>query len=893
MKQVVQNYKSGELALLDVPAPACKPGGVLVRTLYSLISTGTELMKVSEASKSLIGKAKARPDQVAKVMQSVATNGLAATYRKVTSKLDSYTPLGYSLCGVVTAVGDGITDVSVGSLVACAGNEHALHAELNWVPKNLYAPVPTALSPQHAAFGTVGSIAMQGVRRGEPQLGDVALVIGLGLIGQLVVQLLVASGVTVIGVDPDPSRCTLAESVGAALCAAPGSDTVEMAVAQLTGGHGVDQVYLAAGGSTNQPVELAAQLARDRGTVVDIGKCSLNLPWNAYYEKELDVRFSRSYGPGRYDPSYELEGRDYPIGYVRWTERRNLECFLDLAARDKIDVSPLITHVARFDDAVETYRSLNDGELKAVAVLFSYDAPELSVPADSVEIGGPQGESMGLSYGDASGDASTNATSNGNVETGGPQGERMGLSYEDAPGDASANAAPNGKMELGGSPGERMGLSYGDVSADASGNPAANGKIESGGSPDERMGLSLGDASGDAFAKAASRGNVEIGGPQGEAMGHSYGDVGRGASHDAASNGSVEIGGSPAEAMGHSFGNGQSAGLTGRRSAVRKATVRVGFIGAGNYASSMLLPHLAENERVDLHRVVTTSALSGANAKRKFGFQHASTEIDDLLGDDSVDAIFVVTRHSSHASLTNRVLRAGKAVFVEKPLALSEEELDSVRATIEETGNDRVQVGFNRRFAPLLNETRRQFGRRVGPASVRYLVNAGSMDSGSWYTQGAEGSRFVGEGGHFIDTVSWMLSDDPVSVYATATPGHADLQVVLTYPDGSTAAVTYTTTGSSQFQKETIDFTADGKVLRFDDFARAAVFSRKKWVSSRLPKARDKGQAAELRAFVDAVANGTPMPVSFDSLAATTRATLAVETSLGSGVPVQIRELTP
>ena len=558
MKQVVQNYKSGELALLDVPEPACKSGGVLVRTLYSLISTGTELMKVSEASKSLLGKAKARPDQVAKVMQSVATNGLSATYRKVTSKLDSYTPLGYSLCGVVTAVGSGIDDVTVGDLVACAGNEHALHAEVNWVPKNLYARVPATLDPRHAAFGTVGSIAMQGVRRGEPQLGDVALVIGLGLIGQLVVQLLVAAGVKVIGADPDPSRCALAEAVGASVCAAPGSDVVDTAVAELTGGFGVDQVYLAAGGATNQPVELAAKLARDRGTVVDIGKCSLNLPWNAYYEKELDVRFSRSYGPGRYDASYELEGRDYPIGYVRWTERRNLECFLDLAARDRIDVEPLITHVASFGDAVETYRSLNEGELKAVAVLFGYtqptdeDDPELSVPAGSVEIGGP---------------------------------------------------------------------------------------------PVGRKGLSLG---------------------------------------------------------------GQSVGG-------RKSVVRVGFVGAGNYASSMLLPHLAENDAVTLDRVVTTSALSAANAKRKFGFANASTDLDDLLDDDAVDAIFVVTRHSTHADLAIRALEAGKAVFVEKPLALTADDLTRILTTVEKTGNDRLQVGFNRRFAPLLNEARIRFGRRIGP----------------------------------------------------------------------------------------------------------------------------------------------------------------------------------
>jgi predicted dehydrogenase len=302
----------------------------------------------------------------------------------------------------------------------------------------------------------------------------------------------------------------------------------------------------------------------------------------------------------------------------------------------------------------------------------------------------------------------------------------------------------------------------------------------------------------------------------------------------------------------------------------------------------MLLPHLAENDAVKLHRVVTTSALSAANAKRKFGFAEASTDLDELLDDDSVDAIFVVTRHSSHAELTNRALRAGKAVFVEKPLALSTEELASVRDTIDETGNDRLQVGFNRRFAPLLNEARIRFGRRIGPASIRYLVNAGRLDGNSWYTQDAEGTRFAGEGGHFIDTVSWLVGDDPVSVYAVATPNQADLQTVLRYPDGSTATITYATSGSTQFQKETIDLTADGKVLKFDDFVRAAVFSRKKWASSRIPKGRDKGQATEVREFLKAVMTGGPMPVSFDSLAATTLATLAVETSLNGGGPVRI-----
>ncbi|MCP9206798.1 bi-domain-containing oxidoreductase [Streptomyces sp. NEAU-Y11] len=727
MKQVVQNYKSGELALLDVPVPGCKPDGVRVRTAFSLISTGTELMKVSEAGMSMLGKARSRPDQVAKVMQSVATNGVPATYRKVMGKLDSYTPLGYSLCGVVEQVGAGIDDVKAGDLVACAGNEHALHAELNWVPKNLYTPVPDGLAQRHAAFGTVGSIAMQGVRQGEPQLGEVALVIGLGLIGQLVVQLLTASGVRVVGVDPDPARCELAERLGAVACGDPESAAVEASVAELTGGHGVDQVYLAAGGSSNQPVELAARLSRDRGRVVDIGKCSLDLPWNAYYEKELDVRFSRSYGPGRYDPEYELQGRDYPIGYVRWTERRNLACFLDLMARGRVDVEPLISHIADFDDAVETYRSLKDGDLKAVAVLFRY--PDGSGHAEEVPA----------------------------PEVAVPQVRRSG-----------AVATP-----------------------------------------------------------------------------------------------------------------------------VRKPTgpVRLAFVGAGNYASSMLLPHLAQRDGVQLSAVVTTTALSAANAQRTFGFAAATTDLDAVLGDPSIDAVFVVTRHSSHAALTRKALLAGKAVFVEKPLALTEDELADVLAAVEESGNDRLQVGFNRRFSPLLQEARKRFGARTGPANLRYLVNAGRLDHGSWYLQqGSEGSRFTGEGGHFIDTASWLLDADPVSVYAVAAAGNEDLQIVLRYPDGSTATIAYVTTGAAAFPKETLDLLADGKVLQLDDFVRASVYDgrRRRWVSSRLPKARDKGQSAELAAFVKAVRTGGPMPVPLESLVATTSATLAVRTGLAGGAPVTL-----
>ena len=483
MKQIAQNYKSGELAVIDSPAPVCRPGGVLVQSLFSLISTGTEMMKVAEANLSMVGKARARPDQVRKVLDTVAQQGAVATYKKVMNRLDSYTPLGYSLCGVVTEVGQGAEEFKVGQLVAAAGNEYALHAEYNWIPVNLCAPVPHGVSPEHAAFATVGSIAMHGVRRAEVQLGDTACVIGLGLVGQLVVRLLIASGVRVIGLDVIEERCQLAEQAGAVLCAAPsgdGMDAVQRALDEISGGLGADHIFLAAGGSSNGPVETAARLARDRARVVDIGKTKLDLPWNAYYDKELDVRFSRSYGPGRYDERYELEGIDYPIGYVRWTERRNLECFLDLIARKEIEVETLVSGVFPLETASTVYADLSSGSLKAVGVLLEYPAP----PADSA----PRAAASLIRSG--------------------------------------TGAAPRG----------------------------ANG------------------------------GNLAI-----------------------------------------------------------------GFIGAGNYASSMLLPNLARIDKAHLAHVATTRSLSAVNAQRRFGFTTASTDADAVFDDTSLDAIFIVTRHHSHA----------------------------------------------------------------------------------------------------------------------------------------------------------------------------------------------------------------------------------------------------
>lgn len=723
MKQVGQNYRSGELVVLDVPEPACKPGGVLVRTLYSLISTGTELMKVTEARLSLLGKARARPDQVKKVLDSMAQQGPVATYKKAMTKLDSYTPLGYSLCGVVIEVGAGAEEFAVGDLVAAAGNEFALHAEVNWVPVNLCVPVPEGVAPEHAAFATVGAIAMQGVRRGEPQLGEMACVIGLGLVGQLVVRLLVAAGVRVVGIDTVEERCRMAEAAGALSCAAPddeGAAYVEQVIRTATGGLGADHVFLAAGGHTNGPVELAARLARDRARVVDIGKTRLDLPWNAYYEKELDVRFSRSYGPGRYDDRYELDGVDYPAGYVRWTERRNLGCFLDLVASGSLEVATLVSGTRPVEDAAEVYEQLRTGALRGVGFLFEY--PKFDPPTSA------------------------------------------------ATGHPGAVAVPS---------------------------------------------------------------------------------------------------------------------VTRRPTRPTTSTVRVGFIGAGSYASSMLLPHLAKHAGVTLARVATTRSLSAVNAQRTFGFESTTTDADEVLADPSVDAVFVVTRHHSHAAFVCRALEHGKTVFVEKPLALTRAEVDGILDVVERTGNDRVMVGFNRRFAPLLVGMRERFGAAGSPVSARYLVNAGRMAAGSWYLdEQLEGSRFLGEGGHFVDTLGWWVGQHPVEVMAVGTPDGSDLHATLRFGDGSLATITYSTDGDPRVPKETLDVSGGGRNARLDNFTRATVWTRGGRDSKRSFTGQDKGQRAELDAFVEAVRLGAAMPIGLESLVATTRATIAVGESLACGRPV-------
>lgn len=722
MKQVSQNYKTGQIRLEEVEWPALKRGGVLVRTHFSLVSTGTEGMKVREGKLSYLGKARARPDQLKKVLQTVQQQGLAATYQKVMNKLDSLTPLGYSLSGEVVAVGAGAEEFHIGQRVACAGAGYANHAEINFVPSNLVVPLPQNVSANHAAFATVGAIALHGFRQAEMQLGETACVIGLGLLGQLLVQILRAAGVHAIGVDVIEDRCRLVEQFGAKAGLIPEDSSLDTVVSRFTGGRGVDCIFITAGGSSNGPTELAVRIARDRARVVDIGKTSLDLPWNDYYMKELDVRFSRSYGPGRYDPTYEERGIDYPIGYVRWTEKRNLAAFLELVSEGKVLLDPLISSVRPFAEAEQVYQELAASKGSVLTMIFDYGAAQVPVSREPV----------------------------------GPKVARI--------------VTPT---------------------------------------------------------------------------------VGK---------------------------------------------LRLGVIGAGNYASSMLLPQLQKNGDVELVAVATTTSLSGQNAKRKFGFKYTTTEYKEILEDPGIDAVVIATRHSSHANLVAEALRKGKATYVEKPLAISIEELEMLKLAITESGNDRLMVGFNRRFAPMVVELAQRFWNVPCPVVAHYRVHAGQLEQNSWYLDKSEGSRFLGESGHFFDVLSYMTNSRPVSVMATTIRPEAatadDLENIVTvvrYENGSIGNMLYLTQGAAKVPKEYLEIFGGGLTGQMHNFESHTVFEgdRKKMIKTMRV---DKGQKGEMGAFVRAAKAGSAMPIPVESLFDTTLITLAAIESARTGAEVVLAD---
>lgn len=718
MKQILQSFKTGEMWLAEVPAPLCRAKGVVVKTAASFVSAGTERMLAEFAKKGLVGKALQMPDQVKKVIRKMKTEGVFATLEKVQAKLDQPIPLGYSSAGVVVETGRDSGDLKVGDRVACGGAGFANHAEFNYVPKNLVVKIPEGVSFKDASCATVGSIALQGVRQCEVHLGESVAVIGLGLMGILAVQMLKASGCRVIGFDPNAARCALACELG---CDKAVSDNLVGEAMAFSDGHGVDAVLITAATHSDEPVTVAAEISKKKGRVVATGLVGMNLPRDQYYKKEIDFRLSCSYGPGRYDPVYEEQGVDYPFGYVRWTEQRNMAAFLQLVAEGKVTPSRLVTHRFAFDDALDAYQVL----------LGIRKEPYLGIV---------------LGYGE-------------------------------------------------------------DVCA----------KSES--------------------AKEEISRRVDF------------------------------------------------------RATPREGKVGVSFIGAGNFAKAVLLPTLKKVQGASLRVVSTATGMSAADTAKKHGFAAAATDQGEALKDVETDLVFVTTRHDMHAAQVKAALEAGKYVFTEKPLAITEEQFATIPAS------DKIMVGFNRRFSPHAKLVKDYFAKRTLPLVMHYRVNAGAIPRDVWI-QDPEvgGGRMVGEGCHFIDFMQYVCGAPIVKVQAmciqtanAAETPEDSVSVNLQFADGSVGTLEYVALGDTTLPKEVCEIHGEGSTAVMDNFCKTVCSGR---LGRRKLKGRQqKGFAEELAATVQAVQTGEKMPISWEEVANVTKTTFAVLRALKTGGTIEVEAM--
>jgi len=717
MLQVIQNARGGRLALCDVPEPKVRPGHILVRTRASLISAGTERMVVAFARKSLAAKAAERPDLVRKVIAKARRDGVAAAWRAVTARLDEPIPLGYSAAGEVIAVGEGLEGrFAVGGRVAVAGAGVANHAEVNIVPAHLAAPVPEGVADEHAAFATVGAIALHAVRNANVSLGDTVAVIGVGLIGQLAAQLVRLSGGRAVALDPDAGRRELALRLGAEAALDPDAPDLDQRVAALTDGLGCDSILIAAATDSDAPMRAAARVARDRARVVLVGLTGTEFPHADFMKKELSIVVSRSYGPGRYDPDFETRGVKYPEGWVRWTETANMAEILRRLAPEAraqtahLDVGPLITHRVPFAEATRAYDLIAGAE------------PSLGVV----------------------------------------------LAYPQTPERPRAAFAP---------------------------------------------------------PKAAPAPGVCV----------------------------------------------------------------VGLIGAGSFARSAVLPELARIPGVVLETVVARRGMSAERGRETHGFRNAAADEQAVLANPAVNAVLVATRHDSHARFAAEALKAGKAVLVEKPLALDFAQLNEViAARADAKPGAFFQVGFNRRFAPLARALRAELAKRAGPKVLTLRVNAGALDPNSWAASADEGGgRIVGEACHFVDLARFLAGEPIRAVFAEAAPPRRpealseNATIHLRFADGSLAAIVYAAVGDAAAGKERIEAFAGGAAFVLDDF-RALTVSEGGRTETRTGAA-GKGLPEELAAFVAAVRAGGTAPVDEAELIETSGAILAAMESLRTG----------
>ncbi|MEW5946365.1 MAG: bi-domain-containing oxidoreductase [bacterium] len=719
MKQIVQSYRTGTLEIQEAPAPALRRASVLVRTAHSVISPGTERQILELSRASLLGKAKKRPDLVKKVLDKVKQEGLISAVRKAQSALDRPVPLGYTCSGVVVEAGEGCEEFAVGDRVACGGAGFACHAEFNCVPKNLCVKAPAGVTSQQAAFVTLGAIALQGVRQSEASIGDRVAVIGLGVVGLLTVQLLKAAGAFVIAADPNPARRTAAASCCADVVASD-PDALHRAALNASGGNGVDAVIICASTGSNRPVEVAGEISRRRGVVVALGTVRMDVPRNLYYQKELALKLSMAYGPGRYDPSYEERGVDYPYAYVRWTENRNMKAFLELAAAGKASPEKLVTHTFPFERALEAY-DLLQGKHSAGA---------------------------------------------------------MGILLE------YAGAA---------------------------------------------------DAARTVYA-APSPGRTRA----------------------------------PADQL------------------------NLGVIGAGAFARGVLLPAIAKIPGARLHSIAAATGISANQTARKFGFLKIRTDYTEILEDTEIAAVFILTPHSSHAPIAADALKAGKAVFLEKPLAVSTEQLDQLKnvygalSADENSTPPRLMVGFNRRFSSHTRFLKERFDDLGVPVVLNYRVNAGKLDPASWLTDPAEGGRIVGEVCHFVDFAIHFAGAEPDAVTAVTgapdnDPSSSDcLIAALRFGNGSLAGVIYAATGPASYPKEFIEVIGGSCVGVIRDF-KSSLFHADGKRKKHFTPGQDKGFHAEISSFIESLRTGMPLPIPFEASVLTTETTFRILKALRTG----------
>ena len=713
MKQLLQNIKTGKSTIEEVPVPTPREGQALVRVKASLVSAGTERMVVEFAEKSLVGKARSRPDLVKQVLDKARREGLLNTAQAAFNRLDQPMALGYSSAGTIVKLGKGMQGFKVGQRVACAGGGFAVHAEYNIVPRNLLTPLQKNVDFESAAFTTLGAIALHGFRLAEPQIGENVAVIGMGLLGLLTAQIASAAGCNVLGIDIDPARLTLASSLG--LQSAFREKAVDSAQA-FTSNRGFDVVIICADTSSNDPVELAGVIARDRARVVATGAVGLSLPRKIYYEKEISFINSRSYGPGRYDPNYEENGQDYPLGYVRWTEGRNFEAVLDLMSKGKLQVQPLITHRFPIEKGVKAYEVITGKtKEKFLGVLLTYTA--------------------------------------------------------------------------------------------------------------ERQ-------------KEESKITFPI--------------------------------------------------IVSRQSSI----VNLGVLGAGLFANAVLLPAIKKAGDINLVGIAASGGLHAQHSGKKFGFKYATSDEDEILNDPNINTVAILTRHDSHADLVVKTLKAGKHVFVEKPLAITSNQLSVISRQLKKTDNCILMTGFNRRFAPLAQGLSGFYKDRSEPMHVHYRVNAGLIPLNHW-TQDPEvgGGRIIGEACHFIDFITFLVGDSPVSVSAHALPDNGryredNVSMTFTFPDGSIGVVDYLANGDKSLPKERVEVFCGGRAAVLDDFVSLQLVEGGNIKETK--GAQDKGWVNEWKVFTNSIRNGGEPPIPYEQLIGVTRSTFAAVESMRTRQIVRI-----